>query len=196
MRYYFLGFLLICTELIAGQDTIATGMGSSNFQHCYWAISNQCGGDSQYTSIKFKRRKIKEELTLVSVVNDVMNKSLTIQEADSIFNAKELHPYYLKYEKDKYVIERIILNTEYIGYVIIIATEKNTGKMFLGATLKNSFDLYCKSYPYNLINAIRIDVRFFKKYVMKKITCKFQVFDNLALGDAYHMWNELHIHFF
>jgi hypothetical protein len=172
-----------------------SGMGSKNFDHLYAAIKLECGSENGYRGIKLKDKKAKKDLWIVSIVNNMILGEISILEADSILKKKNIKPFIRPNNKPGYEAEHMIINGDYIKFSIISARIKGTNSKIIGATLRSTYELYCNPNPLFTIPSVNIDIDFFKKKVMKKISCRYQVFNNLALGAASYMWDELHFIF-
>ena len=99
-------------------------------------------------------------------------------------------PFTNPYKKNGLDGTKMIINGTYIRFSVIYAVKENTQVGYLGATLKSTYELHCKSNPLFIIPGVDIDVNFFREKVMKKITCRYQVFNDLELGAANYMANE------
>jgi hypothetical protein len=195
MKYLIFIFLVLTSNRSFSQDSVTTGMGSKNFDHLYAAIKQECGYENEYAGVKLNKKKVKKDLWIVSIVNDIVLTKLSIEEADSILKKNGIKPFVQPYKKDGYDASKIIINGTYIKFSIISATKKEAPITFVGATLKSTYDIHCKSNPLFVIPSVHIDVNFFKEKVMKKITCRYQIFNDLELGVANYMANELHFIF-
>ena len=194
--FFLAGFFLIFNNsLTFSQDTISSGMGSKSFDHCYSAIKSDCNSDEGYVGIKLKKKKIKKDLWITSIISDAINGKISFIGVDSILRTRNIKPFITNYEMPGFNANKMIINSDYITFALISATEKEPTKNYIGATLKSSYRLYCKSNLQRYIEVIHFDVDFFRKKVMKKITCPYEVYEILALGDASFMWNELRFHF-
>lgn len=183
--------LLLTSSYCFSQDSLTTGMGSRSFDHLYAAIKDECGYDDEYEVIKFKKNKVKKDLWIVRIVNDIVLAKVSIKEADSILERKGVNPIIQPYKKDGFDASKIIINGTYIKFSIILAKKKEADVTFIGATLKSTYDIHCKSNPLFIVPSVHIDVGFFKEKVIKNITCRYQVFNDLELGMANYMMNEL-----
>jgi hypothetical protein len=195
MKYSILFFFVLKSFYSFSQLAEPSGMGSKNFDHLYAEIKTECGFENEYAGIKFKKKKIKKDLLIVRIVNKIMLAELTLQQADSILKRKGFKPFTNPYNQLGYDANKMIINGTFIKFSVISATKKEVPITFLGATLKSTYEIHCKSNPLFIVPSVDIDVDFFRKKVMKKISCRYQVFNDLALGAASYMWNELHFIF-
>ena len=165
----------------------AEGMGSRNFDHLYAQIKAECGSEHEYKGVKLKKRKIKRDLWIVKVVNKVMTGGLTIQGADSVLKKKGVAHSGHGFRKGDYNAYRLTISGDYINFAVISATTQNGIVTYIGATLRSSYEIHCTPNPLFTIPLVNIDPDFFKEKVMKKITCRYQIFDDLELGAANYM---------
>ena len=195
MKAYLFTLFVLVSNYCISQDSIMAGMGSKNFDHLYEAIKGECGYETEYSGVKFNKKKVKEDLWVVSIVDDIVGARLNIKEADSILKKRGIHTFVQPYNKSGYDASKITINGTYIKFSVISATRKDIPMTYLGATLNSTYQIHCKSNPLFVIPSVDVDVDFFKDKVMKKITCRYQVFNNVDLGAAEYMWNELHFIF-
>lgn len=195
MKHLIIVFFIINSGSSFSQDFTSSGMGSKNFDHLYKAIKQECGYENGYAGVKLKKTKIKKDLWIVSIVNEIMLAKLSIQDADSILKKRGIKPFVRPYNKTGYEVIHMIINGNYIEFSIISATEKKTPITYVGATLKSNYEIHCKPNPLFVIPSVNIDVDFFRKRVMKKISCHYNVFNDLELGVANYMANKLNLIF-
>jgi hypothetical protein len=194
--FLFLSSLFIALSCFS-QDTIpSTGMGSHSFDHLDTAVNYECRFQDGYVvKVKKKNSEVKKDLWITRLVNDVVNRKLTLLQADSLLKIKQVKARFVKYGKPGLDVKAMEITGTYIQFLLVSARRESTGQKYVGATLKSTYKLYCKNNPAVEITEVKIDIDFFKEKVMKQITCPYQVFQRLELGDANLLGLELHIAF-
>ena len=173
----------------------AEGMGSLNFDHLYAQIKAECGSEHEYKGVKMKKRKVKKDLWIVEIVNKVMTGGLTIRGADSVLKKRAVVHLGSSFRKGEYNAYQLTISGDYIHFAVMSATSQDGIITLIGAKLRSSYEIHCAPNPLFTIPLVDIDPDFFREKVMKKITCRYQVFNDLELGVANFMATELNFHF-
>jgi hypothetical protein len=195
MRVFFITVLSFCFVESFSQDSTSAINGNERFTYFDTLIKWQCGVEG-YRSQKLKKRKINNELEIVRVINDVVLKKITIDSSLVILKNKAQNIYYDTFEKNGFIVKKILVNNEYIKYSLIDAAKKEGNENYVGAVLASTYDLYCKNFPNGKeIYGINIDINFFGKIVLKKIKCRYQITNNLALGDSGYIFDTIRVIF-
>lgn len=196
MRIFFT-ILLVSIYCIKsyGQGYIYPVHNLEDFKKYDTIVKSQCG-TKRYYSKNLKKRVIRKELELVKLVDDVVINKVTIDSFFSIAIAKRLKFYCDTFQKNNHTIQRIVINSDYIKYSIVIAFSNSTLITYRGATLKSTYKLFCKKdAPESEIYAIDIDYNFFRDKVIKHISSTYQVYNDLGIGDARFISDEIRVIF-
>jgi hypothetical protein len=195
MKTFFIILVSFCCIKSYAQGYTYPAHGYEDFKKNDTIIKSQCGTE-RYFSKKLKKRVVRKELKLVKLVDDVVLNKITIDSLLSILKTKSIKFEHETYEKNNHSIKKIIIHSEYIKYSLVIAIRKATLETYRGARLMSTYKLYCKkNAPESEIYAIDIDNNFFRDKVIKKISSKYQVYNNLALEDASYISDEIRIIF-
>lgn len=187
--------MFFCCIKSYGQSFLFPAHSQEDFKKYDTIVKTQCG-TAKYYSRKLKKRVVRKELELVKLVDDVVRKKIILDTLLSILKARSISCQYETYEKNNHSVQKVIIRSDYIKYSIVIAFSKATHETYCGARLVSTYKLFCKKdAPESEIYAIDIDYIFFRKKVIKEISSTYQAYNDLAIGDAGFISDEIRVIF-